>query len=97
MIVCPITALIRDHVLELNKFGISERADYISSEKKGADAEYVLAKFKWLIKISLFLLSNSKKRNQGALRQLGERRLISRVIIDEVTVRLNRHDFRTLS
>ena len=98
VIVCPITALIRDHVLELNKFGISERADYISSEKKGADAEYVLAKFKSGLLKFLFVSPEQfqKKEIRAQLRQLGERRLISRVIIDEVHCMSEwGHDFRT--
>ena len=72
MIVCPITALIRDHVLELNKFGISERADY-NALKKGVE-EYVLAKFKsGLLKFLFVSPEQFKKEIRAQLRQLGEK------------------------
>ena len=98
IIVCPITALIRDHVLELNQFGFSDRADFISAEMSQAQKLHTLNKIE---KGKLKYLFVSPERFQTVefrdkLAGLHQRSLVNRVVIDEVhCVSEWGHDFRT--
>ena len=98
IVVCPITALIRDHVLELNQFGFEKRAEYISAEIIGDEREFILEN---LDKGKLKFLFLSPEQFQKAefrtrLQILGQKSRINRVVIDEVhCISEWGHDFRT--
>ena len=49
LVICPITALVRDHVAELEKFGFRGRAAFISVEVQGADRTTLKEVFKMAV------------------------------------------------
>jgi len=98
VVVCPITALVRDHVAELNKFGFQETAEFISSELQGSARTFVQKKFD-AGKLK-FLFVSPEKFQQVEFRQSFksnfENGLINRVVIDEVhCISEWGHEFRT--
>ena len=98
IVVCPITALIRDHVLELNQFGFENRAEYISAEITGDEREFILQKLDQGKLKFLFLSPEQfqKAEFRTRLQILGQKSRINRVVIDEVhCISEWGHDFRT--
>ena len=98
IVVCPITALIRDHVIELKQFGMGERSEYISAERQTAERDFVFNKLQnGLLK---FLFVSPEQFQKVDFRQrlatLTKQKIISRIVIDEVhCISEWGHDFRT--
>lgn len=98
IVVCPITALIRDHVIELKQFGMGERSEYISAERQTAERDFVFNKLQnGLLK---FLFISPEQFQKADFRQrlaiLTKQKIISRIVIDEVhCISEWGHDFRT--
>ena len=98
LVVCPITALVRDHVAELNGFGFKGRAEYISHEVKGADRDRVFAKFKKGQLRFLFLSPEQiqKKDFRQLIESMSSSNLLTSIVVDEVhCISEWGHDFRT--
>ena len=98
IVVCPITALVRDHVLELKNFGVIGRADFVASEVQGKEKEYIFSKLsdgtlKFLfVSPEQFQTQNFRNR----LSSLASRKILKRIVIDEVhCISEWGHDFRT--
>ena len=98
IVVCPITALVRDHVLELREFGFENRAEYISTEINPDESEYILNQLA-MGKLKFLFLSPEqfqKSEMRERLKTLSNRSLINRIVIDEVhCISEWGHDFRT--
>ncbi|MDC1243366.1 helicase-related protein, partial [Amylibacter sp.] len=98
IVVCPITALIRDHVIELKQFGMGERSEYISAERQTAERDLVFHKLHGgALK---FLFVSPEQFQKADFRQriatLSKQNVISRIVIDEVhCISEWGHDFRT--
>lgn len=98
LVVCPITALVRDHVAELNEFGFKGRAEYISQEVKGADRDRVFSKFKQGRLRFLFLSPEQiqKKEFRQLIESMSSSNLLTSIVVDEVhCISEWGHDFRT--
>ena len=98
LVVCPITALVRDHVAELNGFGFKGRAEYISHEVKGAVRDRVFAKFKQGRLRFLFLSPEQiqKKEFRQLIESMSSSKLLTSIVVDEVhCISEWGHDFRT--
>ena len=81
IVVCPITALIRDHVIELKQFGMGERSEYISAERQTAERDFVFNKLQnGLLK---FLFVSPEQFQKADFRQrlatLTKQKIISRL------------------
>ena len=97
IVVCPITALIRDHVLELQQFGFNQRAEYVSAET-AKDQDYIFQKLESGILKFLFLSPEQfqKPHVRQILARLQRNNRVSRFVIDEVhCISEWGHDFRT--
>ena len=97
IVVCPITALIRDHVLELQQFGFNQRAAFVSAETSKEQGNI----FQKLEDGSLkFLFLSPEQFQKPEVRQtlarLTQNNRVSRFVIDEVhCISEWGHDFRT--
>jgi len=99
VVVCPITALVRDHVAELNKFGFTGRASFISAEvKKGPKRDFIHQQFETGEIKFLFVSPEQFQNPDFRLRfnRAFKNGTLNRVIIDEVhCISEWGHDFRT--
>lgn len=98
IVVCPITALIRDHVLELEQFGFTNRAAFISAEISPSERNYILDNLS-AGKLKFLFLSPEqfqKAEFRQRLSVLANNNELARFVIDEVhCISEWGHDFRT--
>ena len=68
IVVCPITALVRDHVLELENFGFKRRAAFINKDIVGKKREHIHRRLqRGKHNICLYHQNSSKVLPLGAL------------------------------